>query len=1076
MAQYDHFEGHTLAVRGDRLCLVQSRWWDDSGNTAANLHLGELDEDGRLSRLLYFDGDDFASAYQELDARYYAGEGAAYADPGRTQSAFVAAVDHLDAEAARQVCRPEFRWLSPTSALVDPVRTIDEVIFWFRDRAGQVDSLRNWTSAITWMSPEVAVNAGEARGISRDGAGYTWSGLYVSVFRDGLFESIRGFEPDDEEAAFVYAESLVKQRGSRLAVANAATRALEQAFAALTAKDASVVASLFSAAIVYEDRRPLAGALESGADYLNELVPALLSQYHRFESRVLAVRGDRLCLGWSRWSDESGNETTNLHVTELGADGRIARLIFFVEDDFWAAYRELESRYFAGEGAPYAVSGRAAADWVIAISNGDLEGVRRASHPDFRWYATPASFKAAERTVDDMFRWWQERGRQVSTQRHWVPALVWLSPNCAVSRGEIAAVGPDGEQYDWNLIIVTECRAGLVLAAREFDDEDSAFAYAESVVTPKSSRLSLMNGPSRMAYRVLAALRGGDLDTIVEAYADNYVHADHRRLSGEPVTDRDSMRDAWGRIVRLYNRFEIDIIAARGERLHLLRHRWSDDSGNQSIALILNETDDSERIVFQDRFDEDDFAAAYAELERRYYAGEGATYAEEGLPLADNVHAENHGDLDRAFRIFSTPGLRIESRSRSVFPTRTAAELRRSVEELGAMLTSYRVWGPAVCWLSTNWVMARHEREGVGRNGEEFSWSRLYVGETHGGRFTSLCEFDVDDEEAAFAYAEERIRAAASRLPLSNSASRVVDRGFDAMRANDATAALELRSKTLVYDDRRRISGALIGSIDDLGAGLAVLLTQYQQFENRTLAVRGDRLCLAWSRWQDDTGNEAIHLHVIELGEDGLIGYEGRFDEDDFEAAYTELERRYYAGEGAPYAAEGSVLIQIVLAENRGDLDGAFGVYLRPGLQIENRSRSVFPTRTAAELRRSVEELGAMVTSYRVWSPACRWLSHNWVVARHEREAIGSNGETLRWSRLYAGEIRGGMFASLCEFDVDDEESAFAYAEDRMRAQRGRLALRNRASERLFRLMAALKNRDFDAGGAAYSDQVVHES
>ncbi|TXI42877.1 MAG: hypothetical protein E6Q57_14015, partial [Mycobacterium sp.] len=1075
LAQYNHFEGHTLAARGDRLCLVESRWWDDSGNTAANLHVGELGEDGRLSCLLYFDGDDFTSAYQELDARYYAGEGAAYADPGRAQSAFVAAVDHLDAEAARQLCRPEFRWLSPTSALVDPVRTIDEVISWFRDRAGQVDSLRNWTSAITWMSPEVAVNAGEARGISRDGAGYSWSGLYVSVFRDGLFESIRGFEPDDEEAAFVYAESLVKRRGSRLAVANAASRALEQAFAALRAKDASVVASLFSAAIVYEDRRPLAGALEAGVDYLNEVVPALLSQYDRFETRILAVRGDRLCLGWSRWSDESGNEATNLHVTELGEDGLITRLLYFVGDDFWGAYRELEERYYAGEGAAFAVGGRAAADWVGAISNGDIGGVRRASHPDFRWYATPSALKDAERNVDDMFRWWQERGRQVSSQRHWVPAMVWLSPDCAVGRTEIAAVGQDGEQYSWNSTYVSEFRDGQLLTVREFDDEDSAFAYAESVVTPKSSRLSLMNGPSRMAYRVLAALRNGDLDTIIEAYADDYVHADHRRLGGEPITDRASMRDAFEQIVRLYNRFEIDIIAARGERLHLLRHRWSDDSGNQSIALILNETDESERIVFQDRFDEDDFAAAYAELDRLYYANEGAPYAEEGLPLVANLHAENLGDLDGAFRIFSAPGLRIESRSRSVFPTRTADELRRSVEELGAMVTSYRVWSPAACWLSPNWIVARHEREAVGFNGEKLAWSRLWAGETHGGRFTSLCEFDVDDEEAAFAYAEERMRAAASRLPLSNRASRIVDKGFDAMRTNDATATLELRSQALVYDDRRHISGGLIGGIDDLGAGLAVLLTQYQQFENHSLVVRGDRLCLAWSRWQDDTGNEAIHLHVIELGEDGLISYEGRFDEDDFEAAYMELERRYYAGEGAAFATEGSALTEIVLAENRGDLDGAFSVYLRPGLEIENRSRSVFPTRTAAELRRSVEELGAMVTSYRVWSPALRWLSPNWVVARHEREAVGSNGETLTWSRLYAGEIRGGIFATLCEFDIDDEESAFAYAEDRMRAASGRLGRRNQASELGFDYLGAVRAGDVDAIVAMYSEQFVYE-
>ena len=102
LAQYDHFEGHTVAVRGDRLCLVQSRWWDDSGNTAANLHVGELDEDGRLSCLLYFDGDDFTSAYQELDARYYAGEGRRIRGGGRMQSAFVAAMDSLDAAAARQ--------------------------------------------------------------------------------------------------------------------------------------------------------------------------------------------------------------------------------------------------------------------------------------------------------------------------------------------------------------------------------------------------------------------------------------------------------------------------------------------------------------------------------------------------------------------------------------------------------------------------------------------------------------------------------------------------------------------------------------------------------------------------------------------------------------------------------------------------------------------------------------------------------------------------------------------------------------------------------------------------------------
>ena len=44
-------------------------------------------------------------------------------------------------------------------------------------------------------------------------------------------------------------------------------------------------------------------------------------------------------------------------------------------------------------------------------------------------------------------------------------------------------------------------------------------------------------------------------------------------------------------------------------------------------------------------------------------------------------------------------------------------------------------------------------------------------------------------------------------------------------------------------------------------------------------------------------------------------------------------------------------------------------------------------------------------------------------------------------------ELRDGRFASICEFEVEDEEAAFAYAEERMRATPPRLAVTNRASE-----------------------------
>ena len=52
-----------------------------------------------------------------------------------------------------------------------------------------------------------------------------------------------------------------------------------------------------------------------------------------------------------------------------------------------------------------------------------------------------------------------------------------------------------------------------------------------------------------------------------------------------------------------------------------------------------------------------------------------------------------------------------------------------------------------------------------------------------------MCQFDLEDEEAAFAYAEERVRATTSRLAVTNRASETVEAGWRAMQAHDVDAA-----------------------------------------------------------------------------------------------------------------------------------------------------------------------------------------------------------------------------------------------------------------------------------------------
>src|SRR6202030_204952 len=103
------------------------------------------------------------------------------------------------------------------------------------------------------------------------------------------------------------------------------------------------------------------------------------------------------------------------------------------------------------------------------------------------------------------------------------------------------------------------------------------------------------------------------------------------------------------------------------------------------------------------------------------------------------------------------------------------------------------------------------------------------------------------------------------------------------------------------------------------------------------------------------------YLHVFELDDDGRIAYAGRFDEDDFEGAYRELERRYYAGEGAAYAEAGLVSVEWVTALNRGDLDRAFGEFATPDAHFENRSRTAFPDPSVSDPHASYRGLKAMV-------------------------------------------------------------------------------------------------------------------
>src|SRR5262249_38067739 len=151
---------------------------------------------------------------------------------------------------------------------------------------------------------------------------------------------------------------------------------------------------------------------------------------------------------------------------------------------------------------------------------------------------------------------------------------------------------------------------------------------------------------------------------------------------------------------------------------------------------------------------------------------------------------------------------------------------------------SVRVWHSAARWLSPTLVVARFEQEALGRDGEKYEWTHIDVAEIRSGRFASICLFELDDEEAAFAYAEERERTINSRLATTNRASQTTEAITRAMSAADVDDAVRCFADSFEYDDHRRISGDPVVGLEAMRLAAGRLLEQYTRFEIHTFAVR----------------------------------------------------------------------------------------------------------------------------------------------------------------------------------------------------------------------------------------------
>jgi class 3 adenylate cyclase/ketosteroid isomerase-like protein len=435
------FSTELLASRGDRLALFRQRFEGSDRATGPLevefLAVGETNDRGERTAIVMIDPDDLDAAYDELDARFAAGEAARHPTM-EVGPRFTRAVAARDWEKLASLYAPDF--------ILDDHRLLG----WGTLRSG--DEVVARVRALVDLRPDVVVRMNHVLALDDRGAlaVVVWEGSQaegafeipaivvsqVAPMPDGRFERYHVYDLDQlEEARAMYRELRTESpahidsprtgtpsgplaaparpnaptaarepRPDRLRIPpNAAMHANERRSRAMETRDWAAYEALCSPTLEFDDRRK-AALTTGGRDMLMASVRLIGEARARKERTVLATAGDRLALEHVRWvgaEDRVPFEAEALSLTEVDTEGRIIAVVSFDPDDRRAANLELVDRLARGSGRDVS----ALLEWRRGMLSGDLERIRAALPDDFVYHDHRRSGPGRLETLDAYVAW-----------------------------------------------------------------------------------------------------------------------------------------------------------------------------------------------------------------------------------------------------------------------------------------------------------------------------------------------------------------------------------------------------------------------------------------------------------------------------------------------------------------------------------------------------------------------------------------------------------------------------------------------------------------------------------------------
>ncbi|MEB3061512.1 BTAD domain-containing putative transcriptional regulator [Mycolicibacter sp. MYC101] len=1057
-----------LAIRGERVALARLMIGTaDVGPGSPQdefLILYGIDKAGRVTLQVWFDLEDMDPAITELEALHAGFEGErAQAQlenaAVRASQRVMAAVDRGDWDAFEQLYAPQGSIESRRKVVgFKPTEfSAAEVMHQTRQDL-EAGAMRASAIVVAVRGERLALarvtvgTADTSPGAPRD----ELLQLY-DVDDQGRITHQIWFDVEDMDAAIAELDALHARfeadRASGPRAWNKAALVIERFYPRFAARDWDAIAQAAADNYVLEDRRRMVNiGIRRGRDAgMKELLATADVGFGMILLGIVATRGERLVLTRVRASgpDPATVQNDALNVIEIDSEGRVTAAVVFDVDDFDAAIAELDARYVAGEAAAHARTWLAITGVYASVSRHEFPALT----PDCVTIDHRRVTAFAPGELPEYIRAGWDLDQTIGIYVEVVHRLSDLGAVCSYTAQGVSREGFDAE---WREIAITMVDGDMVSRCEMFDEADLDTALARFEELDSQTR-RLENAASRLYDRFKVCFAARDWRAIADMMADNVSTEDRRRTVNAGLRQGpDAVMAEYSGLVDFVKTFTSEAIATRGDRLVLSRARTEGYEAFITDFLDVVEVGADGRGVARVSFDADDITAAIEELDARYLAGEAAAYAHTW-----SVITRAYGMVNRHEIPPTTPDfVDIDHRR---FAAVGAGDLKAYLGAALSDMAANHIYVEAVHQLTDVGAVVTHAASGTSQEGFDAAW-RITVIFIVDGELLTRCEmFDEADLHAALTRFDELSRAVPR---LENAASRAEARFGASFATRDWDTIAELLADDSSTDDRRPLVGvgARCGRDVVIADWRATADVGVQNVTSTPIATRGERLVLSCYRFSGhDQRPEAFRtdvLGLVELDAHQRIESAVMLDLDEIDAAFSELDARYLAGEAAAHAHTWSVITDICASFNRYELPAV------DWINVDHRHGSPFASSDLAAALRSFWDL---TPQFRIQIETVHRLSDLGAVITHYSHGTSLEGTDVEWRMIQVLVVEGDRVTRCELFDESDVDAALARFEE-LHPQPRRLE--NAASQMYERFKVRFAERDWRAITDMLADNV----